>query len=67
MNVPKAFHVCEGHVPQTPGSPVTTLGIRFLASEYPAGRHRGRIDPPGPDENGTPVIVEYKRTPATGR
>ncbi|MFB7782244.1 transporter [Streptomyces vinaceus] len=38
------------------------LGIRFLASEYPTGRHRGRIDSLGLDENGTPVIIEYKRT-----
>ncbi|BDH11474.1 hypothetical protein HOK021_26530 [Streptomyces hygroscopicus] len=34
------------------------LGIRFLASEYATGRHRGRIDSLGLDENGTPVIVE---------
>ncbi|MEU9122809.1 transporter [Streptomyces sp. NPDC048506] len=38
------------------------LGIRFLASEYATGRHRGRIDSLGLDENGTPVIVEYKRS-----
>ncbi|MFF8866000.1 transporter [Streptomyces sp. NPDC015139] len=39
------------------------LGVRFLASEYATGsRHRGRIDSLGLDENGTPVIVEYKRT-----
>ncbi|MGW6911759.1 DUF5655 domain-containing protein [Streptomyces sp. NPDC054940] len=37
------------------------LGIRFLASEYRTGRHRGRIDSLGLDESGTPVIVEYKR------
>ncbi|MFI9274014.1 DUF5655 domain-containing protein [Kitasatospora sp. NPDC052896] len=40
----------------------TMLGIRFLASEYPTGPlHRGRIDSLGLDENGTPVIIEYKR------
>ncbi|MFE0187558.1 transporter [Streptomyces sp. NPDC059008] len=39
----------------------TTLGIRFLATEYRTGRHGGRIDSLGLDENGTPVIVEYKR------
>ncbi|GAA2996482.1 DUF5655 domain-containing protein [Streptomyces lactacystinicus] len=38
------------------------LGIRFLASEYPTGPwHRGRIDSLGLDENGTPVIIEYKK------
>ncbi|MFJ3939106.1 transporter [Streptomyces parvus] len=37
------------------------LGIRFLATEYRTGRHGGRIDSLGLDENGTPVIVEYKR------
>jgi predicted transport protein len=39
------------------------LGIRFLASEYTTGRsHSGRIDSMGIDENGSPVVVEYKRT-----
>lgn len=38
------------------------LGIRFLATEYRTGRHRGRIDSLGLDESGTPVIVEYKRS-----
>jgi predicted transport protein len=38
------------------------LGVRFLASEYATGKtHRGRIDSLGLDENGCPVIVEYKR------
>src|SRR6478735_8770835 len=38
------------------------LGIRFLASEYSTGPvHGGRIDTLGLDENGSPVIVEYKR------
>jgi predicted transport protein len=38
------------------------LGVRFLATEYSTGRtHRGRIDSLGLDENGCPVIVEYKR------
>lgn len=41
----------------------TFLGVRFLASEYDTGaKHRGRIDSLGLDENGCPVIVEYKRT-----
>lgn len=38
------------------------LGVRFLASEYSTGKtHKGRIDSLGLDENGCPVIVEYKR------
>jgi len=38
------------------------LGVRFLASEHPTGKaHGGRIDTLGLDENGTPVIIEYKR------
>lgn len=40
----------------------TFLGVRFLAGEYSTGaKHRGRIDSLGLDENGCPVIVEYKR------
>ena len=39
------------------------LSIRFLASEYSTGvKHRGRIDTLGIDENGCPVIIEYKRS-----
>jgi predicted transport protein len=38
------------------------LGVRFLATEYSTGKtHKGRIDSLGLDENGCPVIVEYKR------
>jgi len=38
------------------------LGARFLASEYSTGpAHGGRIDSLGIDENGAPVVVEYKR------
>ncbi|MDI6876308.1 MAG: DUF5655 domain-containing protein [Methanomicrobiales archaeon] len=38
------------------------LGITFLESEYPTGKtHGGRIDTLGIDENGFPVIIEYKR------
>ncbi|MEU9069968.1 MULTISPECIES: DUF5655 domain-containing protein [Streptomyces] len=45
----------------------TLLGVRFLASEYSTGPvHGGRIDSLGLDENGSPVIVEYKRGTDTG-
>lgn len=38
------------------------LGIRFVAGEYSTGKnHHGRIDTLGLDENGCPVILEYKR------
>jgi len=38
------------------------LGVQFLASEYSTGKvHGGRIDTLGIDEDGSPVIVEYKR------
>lgn len=40
----------------------TYLGVRFLATEYSTGtNHAGRIDTLGIDENGSPVIIEYKR------
>ena len=40
----------------------TFLGVRFLASEFSTGRdHGGRMDTLGIDENGCPVIIEYKR------
>ncbi|NXY95815.1 transporter [Streptomyces sp. BR123] len=43
------------------------LGVRFLASEYSTGPvHGGRIDSLGIDENGAPVIVEYKRSTDPG-
>lgn len=39
------------------------LGVRFIASEFTTGdRQRGRIDTLGVDQDGTPVIVEYKKT-----
>jgi hypothetical protein len=37
------------------------LGVRFLASEFTT-THGGRIDTLGLDENGCPVILEYKRS-----
>ncbi|MFD7323981.1 transporter [Streptomyces sp. NPDC059875] len=43
------------------------LGVRFLATEYSTGPvHGGRIDSLGLDENGAPVIVEYKRATDPG-
>lgn len=37
------------------------LGVQFLASEFTTGKqHSGRIDSLGIDENGCPVIIEYK-------
>ncbi|SIT05778.1 DUF5655 domain-containing protein [Insolitispirillum peregrinum] len=39
------------------------LGVRFLATEYTTGRDHGRrMDTLGIDENGCPVIIEYKRS-----
>lgn len=41
---------------------VNFLDVNFLASEHATGKnHRGRIDSLGLDENGCPVIIEYKR------
>jgi RecB family endonuclease NucS len=38
------------------------LGIRFIVSEHSTGPvHGGRIDTLGLDEDGCPVIIEYKR------
>ncbi len=38
------------------------FGVRLLASEFSTGiRHGGRMDSLGIDENGSPVIFEYKR------
>lgn len=73
----KLFRVADGQAHQLVGSSValekslqvliernmdTLFGVRFLASEYSTGaKHRGRIDSLGIDENGSPVIIEYKR------
>ncbi|WP_236244054.1 DUF5655 domain-containing protein [Streptomyces sp. CC210A] len=72
----KVFRVRSGQATEVPGAAVgvevelqrlieanmeAMLGIRFLATEYRTGHHGGRIDSLGLDENGTPVIVEYKR------
>ncbi|UYB40880.1 transporter [Streptomyces sp. Je 1-4] len=73
----KAFRVRDGRATEIPGSSMplerhlqtliennmeAMLGIRFLASEYATGRHRGRIDSLGLDENGAPALIEYKRS-----
>ncbi|MFD0373745.1 transporter [Streptomyces sp. NPDC127112] len=43
------------------------LGVRFVATEYSTGPvHGGRIDSLGLDENGAPVIIEYKRATDPG-
>ena len=71
------FRLSEGQVTELPGRAVAVerqlqaliesqmpafLGVRFLASEHATGKtHKGRIDSLGLDENGCPVIVEYKR------
>lgn len=40
----------------------TLFGVRLLKSEFSTGAvHGGRMDSIGIDENGTPVIFEYKR------
>lgn len=39
------------------------LGVRFIASEFSTGdRQRGRIDSLGLDVDGSPTIIEYKRS-----
>lgn len=39
------------------------LGVRFIATEFATGdRQRGRIDTLGVDQDGTPTIIEYKKT-----
>lgn len=38
------------------------FGVRFVAREYSTGaRHGGRIDTMGLDQDGSPVIIEYKK------
>jgi predicted transport protein len=74
----KLFSLDGGKAQELPGSSVALekslqdlmeanleplLGLRFLASEHSTGaRHGGRIDSLAIDENGSPVIIEYKRT-----
>ena len=39
------------------------FGVRLVASEHSTGKmHGGRTDSLGLDENGSPVIFEYKRS-----
>jgi len=74
----KVFQINQKHIKELAGQSVafekslqnllenhleTFLGVRFLASEYSTGKtHGGRIDTLGIDENGCPVIIEYKRS-----
>ena len=73
----KLFQIGLGQVKELPGQSFAVekslqglieknleslLGVRFLGSEYITGKtHGGRIDTLGLDENGCPVIIEYKR------
>lgn len=73
----KLFRITNGCVQELPGTSIAIektlqtlieghlevfLGVRFLASEHSTGKtHGGRIDTLGIDENGSPVIIEYKR------
>jgi RecB family endonuclease NucS len=42
---------------------VALLGVQFIATEFSTGdRQRGRIDTLGLDQDGSPVIVEYKKS-----
>jgi predicted transport protein len=74
----KLFRIVDGSVTQLAGTSIAVekslqhlieehleefLGVTFLASEYSTGKtHGGRIDTLGIDENGYPVIIEYKRS-----
>src|SRR2546430_7985928 len=73
----KLFHVSSGSAQELQGTSIAIektlqiliethlevfLGVRFLATELSTGKsHGGRIDTVGIDENGSPVIIEYKR------
>jgi predicted transport protein len=73
----KLFKVSSGSVQELQGASIAVektlqtlienhleafLGIRFLKTEHPTGKtHGGRIDTLGIDENGSPIIIEYKR------
>lgn len=73
----KLFRISSGNVTEIDGTAATLekslqtlieknletfIGVRLLASEFSTGReHGGRMDTLGLDENGCPVIIEYKR------
>jgi RecB family endonuclease NucS len=73
----KLFNISNGSVQELQGTSIAIektlqtlienhldafLGVRFLVSEHSTGKtHGGRIDTLGLDENGSPVIIEYKR------
>ncbi len=73
----KIFKLSSDHVSELPVSSMalekslqsliekhldTFLGITFLASEFSTGpKTGGRMDTLGIDENGAPVIIEYKK------
>lgn len=73
----KLFRITDGVASELPSSSValerslqklieanmeTFFGVRLLESEFSTGtRHGGRMDSLGIDENGSPVIFEYKR------
>ena len=77
MSVIKLFEIEDGVVTELEGEAVAVekslqnlieahledfLGVRFLGSEYATSKaHGGRIDTLGIDEDGGPVIIEYKR------
>lgn len=73
----KLFHISNGSAQELQGSSIAIektlqilienhlevfLGVRFLATEHSTGKtHGGRVDTLGIDENGSPIIIEYKR------
>lgn len=77
MSDVKLFKLHGGNVLEVPGSAMQVekslqtlieanlesfLGVRFLATEHSTGPvHGGRIDTLGIDEDGCPVIIEFKR------
>jgi RecB family endonuclease NucS len=71
----KLFHIANNQISALQGSTETVekavqvlfgknlealIGVRFLASEF-ITTNGGRMDTLGLDENGIPVIVDYKR------
>ena len=61
--LPGSFALLESNLQkQIESNMLAFLGVHFLATEYTTGKsHKGRIDSLGLDENGCPVIIEYKR------